>query len=179
MENTGTDTKQPSKLTKFPEGSVILSEGEVNLDMYKIVKGFAEVYMGYGTENEVIVGIIDEGSCFGEFGLLLKKPSIYTVVAFSDVYALRVTEGEMGDFVQNNHKYIIDIMKNMAENMEVMHMQIELLMKEINEGKKADDETHKDAERMIRGYAMYNPNAAMQGRMRQFYQEGSKFTRRK
>ena len=37
-------------------------------------------------------------------------------------------------------------MKNMAENMEVMHMQIELLMQEINEGKKADAETKKDAD---------------------------------
>ena len=178
MDNTSTAGAGSGKLMKFPQGSVILSEGEVNLDMYKIVKGFAEVYMGYGTENEEIVSIIDEGSCFGEFGLLLKKPSIYTVVAFSDVYALRVTEGEMGDFVQNNHKYIIDIMKNMAENMEVMHMQIELLMEEINEGRKTDEGTKKDVERMTRGYALYNPNSAMQGRMRQFYQEGSKFQRR-
>ena len=41
-----------SKLLKLPEGTMILCEGELNLDMYKILDGHAEVYMGYGTENE-------------------------------------------------------------------------------------------------------------------------------
>ena len=40
--------------------------------------------------------------------------------SFSDIYAMRVTEGEMGDFVQQNHKNIIDIMRNMARTMMVI-----------------------------------------------------------
>ena len=55
-----------SKLLKLPEGTMILCEGELNLDMYKILDGHAEVYMGYGTENETFIGIIGPQSCFGE-----------------------------------------------------------------------------------------------------------------
>ncbi len=57
-------------IVTFPEGSLILKEGDVNLDMYKIIQGKAEMYIGYGTEHEVLVGIIGAGACFGELGLL-------------------------------------------------------------------------------------------------------------
>lgn len=147
-----------AKIGKFPEGSIILQEGEVNLDMYKIIKGHAELYTGYGTDQEVLLGIIGPQSVFGEFGLLLRKPAIYTVVAYSDVYALRVTEGDMGDFVQENHKYIIDIMRNMANMMMVMQTQINMLTSELKDGKEPDPELCKQISRNIRKYAMYNSN---------------------
>lgn len=37
-------------LMKIPEGTVIIREGEVNMDMYKIISGNAEIYTGYGTD---------------------------------------------------------------------------------------------------------------------------------
>ena len=147
-----------AKIMMFPQDSVILKEGEVNLDMYKIIKGNAELYTGYGTDNEVLLGIIGPHSCFGEFGLLMNAPSIYTVVAFSDVYAMRVTAGEMGDFVKENHKNIIDIMKNMARTMMVMQKQIDILTDEMKKGNKPDEKLIKESQRNIRGYAVYNPN---------------------
>ena len=157
------------KLMQFPAESVILKEGEVNLDMYKIIKGNAELYTGYGTDKEVLLGIIGPQSCFGEFGLLMQAPSIYTVVAFSDVFALRVTSGEMGDFVQENHKNVLDIMRNMARTMMIMQQQIELLTEEIAEGREPDAELLRQSRRNIRGYAVYNPNNPqydMKGRYR-------------
>lgn len=147
-----------AKIMKFPQDSVILKEGEVNLDMYKIIKGNAELYTGYGTDREVLLGLIGPHSCFGEFGLLMGAPSIYTVVAFSDVYAMRITEGEMGDFVQENHKNIIDIMRNMASTMMVMQKQIDMLTDEIKNGTKPDEKLIKESQRNLRGYAVYNPN---------------------
>lgn len=151
-------SKASGKIVKFPQDSVILKEGEVNDDMYKIIKGNAEVYVGYGTEQEVLIGIIGVHSCFGEFGLLLHKPSIYTVIAYSDVYVLRITEGEMGDFVQENHKNIIDIMRNMANTMMTMRFQIDLLIKEIENGNKPDPRSLYQAKRAMRAYGVYNPN---------------------
>ena len=147
-----------AKLTKFPEGSIILCEGELNLDMYKIVQGHVELYTGYGTDREVLLGIIGPQTCFGEFGLLLRKPAIYTAVAYSDVLAMRVTEGELGDFVQQNHKNIIDIMRNMAQYMMVMQTQVEMLADEVANGNKANEDLMKQINRNIRGYAVYNPD---------------------
>ena len=150
--------KHQAKIIKFPAESVILREGEVNLDMYKIVQGHAEVYVGYETEQETLLGILGPKSCFGEFGLLLQKPAIYTVVAYSDLYAMRITEGEMGDFVQENHHSIIEIMRNMASTMMTLRFQIDLLVKEVQEGHQPDEAMVKQVRKSIAGYGLFNPN---------------------
>ena len=134
------DYLKMAKIYTIPAETVILQEGEINLDMYKIVKGNVELYVGYGTPNETLIGILGPQECFGEFGLLLQKPAIYTVVAYSEVLLVRITEGEIGDFVQQNHKNIIDIMRNMASVMLTMSTHIKMLLLEIEEGNKPDPE---------------------------------------
>ena len=119
-------------VVSFPEESVILKEGDVCRDMFKIIQGKAEMYMGYGTDNEVLIGIIGPGTCFGELGLLMSAPAIYTVVAYSDVYAIRVTEERIGDFIKENHASILQIMKDMAHTMSVMQYQIITMSEELN-----------------------------------------------
>ena len=151
------------KLFKVPEGMTILSEGELNLDMYKIIQGHAEVYMGYGTERETLIGIIGPQACFGEFGLLLEKPAIYTVVAYSDVLLMRITRNEMGDFVQQNHKNIIEIMQNMAQTMMTMRAQIDLLINDLAEGRKPDEKEVHDMKKAISTYTVYR-NSDMSGK---------------
>ncbi len=150
------DNKADSRMMVVPEGSVILKEGEINLDMYKILKGHVEVYTGYGTDREVLVGIIGPQSCFGEFGLLLKGPAIYTIVAYSDVYLMRITEGDMGNFVQENHKNIIDIMRNMANMMMQMQQQIEMLTEEVKHYGSVDEKLVSQMHSNLRGYAVNN-----------------------
>ena len=147
-----------AKLIKFPQDSVILKEGELNPEMYKIVKGNAELYTGYGTDRELLLGIIGPQACFGEFGLLMQSPSIYTVIAYSDVYTIRVTSGDIGDFVKENHKNIIDIMRNMAHSMTVMQKQLNMMNEEISAGRRPDDVLIKESQRNIRDYAVRNPN---------------------
>lgn len=151
--------ERAAKFSKFPEDSIVLQEGEVNLDMYKIIQGYAELYTGYGTEQEIVLGILGPGDVFGEFGLLLHEPAIYTVVAHSDLYALRITEGEMGDFVQQNHKNIIEIMQHMALTMLIMQKQIHLLAEEISEHGKPVEETLQTLTKNVRSeYAAFNPD---------------------
>lgn len=149
-----------AKIVRFGENEVILKEGEINTSMFKILKGHAEIYVGYGTEHESIIGIIGEQSCFGELGLLLKIPSIYTVIAYSDLIVMRISEGEMGDFIAENHKTIMDIMRNMAKSMVTMRKQIDLLLGELQDGKKLTEidmtEKRREAKRFMRAYAMYN-----------------------
>ncbi len=144
-----------AKMVQFKAESVVIREGELNPDMYKIISGHAEVHVGYGTKHEVIIGIIGPQSCFGEFGMLLHKPSIYTIIAFSDLLALRITEENLADFVKENQKNIIDIMRNMAETMMTMRYHIDLLISEIESRKKPDPEILNRARRAMRAYGMY------------------------
>ena len=126
-----------NKMIVFKPDTVILREGEVNEFMFKILKGHAEVYVGYGTKHESLLGILSEQACFGEFGLLLKKPAIYTVIAFDEIIAFRISEKDMDDFILENRKNVLDIMKNMANSMFTMRFQIEMLMKDIEEFSKS------------------------------------------
>ena len=125
--------KIQSMLLTVPEGIVILKEGEVNLDMYQIVEGHVEMYTGYGTENEVLIGILGPKALFGEFGLLLKQPAIYTIVAFSDVRILRIPNGDLGDFVANYPDSTVHLLQSMAGMMECMQHNISQLSGEIEE----------------------------------------------
>ncbi|MCR4831757.1 MAG: Crp/Fnr family transcriptional regulator [Pseudobutyrivibrio sp.] len=120
-----------NKIYDVPEGITILTEGEINLDMYKIVSGHVEMYTGYGTENEILIGLLGPGTCFGEFGLLTGRPAIYTIITYSKTKILRVTEALMGDFIKDNPESIMQIMKNMANNMMRMQHQISQLSNEL------------------------------------------------
>lgn len=159
------DNRSVGKLVRFGADEVIIREGEVNLEMYKIIQGKVVICTGYGTDKEVVIRIIGEQSCFGEYGLLIEKPSIYTVVAYTDVYVMRVAEGDMGEFVMENHRNIIDIMRNMANTMNVMRMHIDMLTKDIEEGRKPEPETVEVSKRLAKGYVPYSA-MDMQGRMR-------------
>ena len=147
-----------SKFVSYKEGDIILREGELNEEMYKVIRGHVELYAGFGTPLENILGILRTGSCFGEFGLLLKKPAIYTVLAHDEVTLLKITEEDLGDFIRDNHKNIIDIMRNMANSMMSMRFQIDLLLKEVETGKKPGDvalqERMRQARKVMRAYAV-------------------------
>ncbi|MBR0091809.1 MAG: hypothetical protein IJP92_08930, partial [Lachnospiraceae bacterium] len=73
-------------------------------------------------------------------------------------YAMRITEGEMGDFVQENHHSIIEIMRNMASTMMTLRFQIDLLVKEVQEGHQPDEAMVKQVRKSIAGYGLFNPN---------------------
>lgn len=122
-----------NKIYEIPPDTMILKEGEINLDMYKIVSGHVEMYTGYGTPNEVLIGLLGPGTCFGEFGILTGQPAIYTIITYSKTQILRVTEGLMGDFIQENKDDILQIMRNMATNMTRMQHQINQLSHELEE----------------------------------------------
>ena len=119
-------------LMKIPEGTVILREGEKNMDMYKSVTGNVEVYSGYGTEKETILSIKSKGDFFGEMGLFTDgKPAIYTVVAYSDVLINRITAADIDEFILNNHVDVYRIMKNMAESMYKLKYSMDLYVEDL------------------------------------------------
>lgn len=142
---------------EVPQGTTILSEGETNLDMYKIMSGHVEMYTGYGTENEVLIGMLGQGACFGEFGLLTGKPAIYTIITYDKTRILRITEEIMSDFMQHNPDSILQIMRNMANNMLRMQHQITQLGEELAEsGGEVQVNVNNIVKENVRNYAVYN-----------------------
>lgn len=144
-----------AKMVKFPEETIVVREGEYNPDMYKIISGHAEVYVGFGTKQETLIKIIGPQCCFGELGLLLDEPAVYTVRAYSDILALKISREDLLDFVSENQKNVVDMMRNMASTMMTMRYHIDLLIKEIESGHKPDSQMLLKARKAMKGYGMY------------------------
>ena len=120
-------------MTRVPEGTVILREGEESIDMYKILSGRVELYRGYGTGDEAIIGIKSKDDYFGETGLLTGgKPALYTVVAYSDVLLLRITQTDIEDYIQKNHVDILRIMQSMANTMYNIKYSMDMIMDDMS-----------------------------------------------
>ena len=119
---------------EVPAGTMVLKEGEVNMDMYRIMDGHAELYVGYQTPSETILGILSKGAYFGELGMLTQKPSIYTVVAYSNMKIFRLAPDDLEDYFGKNPSDAISIMRHMADSMYNLKFNMDMLLKEL--GKK-------------------------------------------
>lgn len=139
-------------MLQVKEGDMIVQEGEMSLDMYKLVSGKAEMYVGYGTDRETFIGILSKGDYFGEMGLLARRPAIYTIVMYSDGLLLRITPQDIVDYIKNNERDILNIMVHMANSMYNLKTNIDLLTEDINEmiHEKKNEEEIKELQQRIR-----------------------------
>ena len=143
------------KMVRYSEGDVILREGELSNVMFKIIKGHAEIYIDYGKKQETLLKILGNNACFGEYGFLLKRPAIYTVIAHDDILVLKISEDNLSDFIMSNHQNVIDIMKNMANNMYMLRFQVDLLLNELEAMGKSDEKNVVNARKVSRALGMY------------------------
>ena len=114
-------------MLRFSEDEIVLREGEVNNDMYKIISGHAVYYFNYGTDKELVIGGLKDGNTFGEYSLLTGQPGIYTVVAFSELLVLRISRTELERFITINASNFTEIMHNMAKMLNVMKVGMDML----------------------------------------------------
>lgn len=130
VEQITAEISSNAKVFRCNEDDVVLREGEVNTEMYKILAGSAVMYFGYGTDDEYVVGTLKDGQCFGEYSLLTEKPGIYTVAAFTDMLLMRIKQDEFSSFVEMNASNSVEIMKNMAKMINVLKTNIDMLRAE-------------------------------------------------
>ena len=114
-------------LKQYEENDIILREGDTDTNLYKVLSGNVEVYSGFGTDRENILGILSEGDYFGEMGLLTGAPAIYTVIAYNNPLVLSVEKDDLLSYVKLNYSDLIAIMENMARSMLNMKKNIDLL----------------------------------------------------
>ena len=121
MENT-------AKLKKYNEDEIIVMEGQITFEMYKILSGKVAAYINYGEENECLLGIFDEQRTFGESGMLCERPCMYTVVALEETLVMRVSIDEFDEFINNNTQNARNVIRNLAREVAVMRCNLEMMM---------------------------------------------------
>lgn len=147
---------ESSRMQKFPEDSVIIREGEVRNEMYKIISGKAAVYINYGEKNEYLLGILSEQQCFGELCILCQTPSLYTVVAVYDVLVMRICEEEFESFLQNNNKNAMDMIKNLSWSVMNLKCNLDLVLEELENGNEMEQKSALQIKEKIQRYTLSN-----------------------
>lgn len=144
-----------SAMLHFKEEEVILKQGSTQQEMYKILSGKAAVYFNHGQPDEYLIGILSEQRCFGELSILCGKPSVYTVVAFEDMLVLRITADTFDEFIRNNPQNAISIMKNLANTIDTLSMNLNMMGEDLATLSNAKDNTQKmqDITLRVRRYA--------------------------
>ena len=138
----------------FCEDEIIIREGEVYHEMYKIVSGSVAVYLRYGEKDEHLIGIISKSKCFGEMHVLSEQPSIYTVIAYKEVLLMRITKDSLEEFIANNPQNAIDIMRNMVHTNLLMQKNISLLLDDIYEKQDINKRRKEDIKKKIMQYSI-------------------------
>ena len=75
------------------------------------------------------------GAYFGEIGFFSGKPSIYTVVAYTDVMLERIETTEFQKYVTEHYEDMLALMKNMTESMYNLRFNMELMAKDAEQKK--------------------------------------------
>ena len=92
----------------------------------------------YGKEDEYLLGALSEQQCFGETTILCKKPSLYTVVAFSDMLLMHITEDEFADFIMNNSRNALELIRNLARQVTNLRCNLDMVMQEISKDRNGE-----------------------------------------
>lgn len=151
MENTSMEN---ARMQKFQAGDIIMREGETYDEMYKVVSGSVEVYIRYGERDEHLIGIYSKSKCFGEMSVLSDQAAIYTLVAFDEVLLMRITKDYLEEFIRNNPKNAIDIMKNMVHTTVVMQKNIGLLLDDLYDKDGANKRRTEEIRQKIMQYSV-------------------------
>ena len=123
--------EKTSKLKKYEEDEIIVKEGQLTNEMYKIISGKVAAYINYGEENECLLGVFNEQRTFGESGMLCGRPCMYTIVALEEVLVMKITIEEFDDFINNNNQNARNIIKSLAREVAIMRCNLDLLMEDV------------------------------------------------
>ncbi|MDE6984955.1 MAG: cyclic nucleotide-binding domain-containing protein [Lachnospiraceae bacterium] len=154
MDTLDQESMDRQRMQTFCADTVIMREGEVCDAMYKILSGSVAVYVRYAQEDEHLIGIYSKGRCFGEMSMLSEQPGVYTVVAYDDVLLVRITKDFREEFIRNNPRNAVDIMKNMGQTLTVMQKNIDLLLDDLNEKQDLNKKRTQELRDKIRQYRM-------------------------
>ncbi|XP_037085636.1 uncharacterized protein LOC119106144 [Pollicipes pollicipes] len=76
----------------FPANEYVLRTGDMSRDMYVIVRGYCEAYLG---KKQTSLGLMGPGECFGEAGMLYGLPKPANVITRTTCDLLIIPHGEL------------------------------------------------------------------------------------
>ncbi|MCP4493554.1 MAG: protein kinase [Gammaproteobacteria bacterium] len=89
-DNQITEIVNASEWREYEKGEVIITEGEKEASFYIIAKGGVEV-----VKKGKVIGIMQQGDCFGEIAFITRRPRVASITARTDVTLMSVSTSLM------------------------------------------------------------------------------------
>lgn len=105
------------KDVSFKKGEIIFRQGAAATEMYTIKEGRVNIYFAYGTPNEKMLTILEEGKYFGEMAIVNNLPHSATAVAAEETLLLAIDKEEFLQFVVVQPEMALEIMQNTSERL--------------------------------------------------------------
>lgn len=105
-----------SDVITYQPGQVLMRQGDIGDAAYVIVKGDADVLVG--TENGTIpVAHLHDGDFLGEIAILCDTPRTATVIAKSEVKALRIRKEPFFEMLRQFPEMAVEMTRLLAERL--------------------------------------------------------------
>ena len=108
---------EKTELVRYDPGELILRAGEPGVSFGIVKSGRAEAVLGSGTPARRLLGIIEEGECFGEISLMTGESTSADVVALTPVEALLLPEETFSSSIATNRRSVQYLSKLIARRM--------------------------------------------------------------
>jgi len=103
---------------EFPEGLVIIREGDEGDSLYIIKSGTVQVYInGPEKDEKIILTKLSEGDYFGEMSLITGEPRSATVETTSNVSLLRLDKDGFQRLISNNPKVSLSLSHMLSQRL--------------------------------------------------------------
>jgi uncharacterized protein (DUF2225 family)/CRP-like cAMP-binding protein len=110
--------KGKASAKKFPNGNVIIREGEQEgSEMYIIIEGTVGVYKKYREAGEIKLAELVAGNFFGEMTLFLQRERSATVVAQGEVIVLSMGNACLMEFFETEPELTYGLMKTLCHSL--------------------------------------------------------------
>lgn len=106
---------------QFPEGAVIVSEGEVGAGFFLITDGLVEVVSGPAKASR---GTFKRGDYFGDMALLDGRPRSATVRALEPTTCLALTRWDFVAEVKLNPELVLELLEEMSRRLRALESRV-------------------------------------------------------
>jgi len=101
----------------FPKNATIINEGDQTDSLYVVEKGKAKAFLTDRSGREIVLGIIPQGSYFGEIALLDREPRSANVMTLEPSTFLIISQNDFQQCLRDNIEIAMNMLSALTERI--------------------------------------------------------------
>ena len=109
---------------KYPKGSIVIYKGDLAQHMFLILKGRVKVILNGHIGNEVILGMLEPGSYFGETSVFDAMPHSATIVTVEESDFLCISQEHITNLIKKKPEIALEMLSELSKKLRETHEQV-------------------------------------------------------